>query len=193
MITLAFFLMIMYASTAVSSNLLNISEFYKWEKNFIKDYQTINYREVIPAVKYMVAWTYPLSHDVLKVWSEDKRSFLSVVDTLHNAAIINRFNSSTRYVFFLTMKYFVLPRKWPKSMWNRLPDLVTMTLSLWRSPIPCDQNEIIIWLSYDCYMTYYCKHAVPECRWQRSIQHRTAWISQQLLQIDYRNGTTNFF
>ena len=28
------------------------------------------------------------------------------------------------------------PRKWPKSMWKRFPEVVTMMLSLCLSPIP---------------------------------------------------------
>ena len=35
-----------------------------------------------------------------------------------------------------TIMYLMFPRKCPKSMWKRLPDVVTMILSLWRSPIP---------------------------------------------------------
>ena len=35
------------------------------------------------------------------------------------------------------MNFFWFPRKCPKSMWNRLPDVVTMMLSLCLSPIPC--------------------------------------------------------
>ena len=33
-------------------------------------------------------------------------------------------------VNLVTMMYLMLPRKWPKSMWKRLPDVVTMMLSL---------------------------------------------------------------
>ncbi len=36
----------------------------------------------------------------------------------------------------LTIKYLMFPRKCPKSMWKRFPDVVTMMLSLCRSPIP---------------------------------------------------------
>ena len=33
-------------------------------------------------------------------------------------------------IFIHTINFFWLPKKWPKSMWKRFPEVVTMILSL---------------------------------------------------------------
>ena len=75
----------------------------------------------------------------------------------------------------------MFPRKWPKSMWNKLPEVVIMMLSLCLSPIPCVQSIMVC----SCRCLYLSGiHAMnlvsPECRWPLSNQHRSVQMCQWL-------------
>ena len=68
----------------------------------------------------------------------------------------------------------MFPRKWPKSMWKRFPEVVTMMLSLWRSPMPCRRRreEGKYYINVLARYLYMCSN-LPAHRWPQSSQHRT--------------------
>lgn len=107
---LAFLRIIMYASTAVFSNLWKVSEF--WTCIGRKRPQITRLYARVDACPYI---TYPLPHHVLKVWGEHKGSPLSV-HSLHveemwkKCKYTKKEKNTTTWIPYFTKTYAV---DWP--------------------------------------------------------------------------------
>lgn len=124
----AFLLMIMYAWTAVSSNLLKVSEFYSTRT------MTQKFNITSHTMAHARLTLFPITYSKSGVRTNGALSLFMPCRERTTLTFLSQ--PVQRHANLLTMIYFLLPRKWPKSMWKRLPDLVTITLSLWRSPMP---------------------------------------------------------
>ena len=83
-----------------------------------------------------------------------------------------------------TRKAFVFPRKWPKSIWKRLPVVVHIILSLWRSPMPWrgkkkKRRSNKAWLTFGSQSGCGYGQGLPIRMWQHNNQHTSAWNDQQ--------------
>lgn len=89
------------------------------------------------------------------------------------------------------MKYLMFPRKCPKSMWKRFPDVVTMMLSLWRSPMPYrelyNNDSLHILINIGITYQYICCYRIAST-WMGECLHSClyfVWINLSKFTVRY--------